>query len=144
MHVGSGNQSLICKVIEAQCELLRVPDRTDDLAGCIGAAARVAENALRHGRRLDLADTVGRAGALALAQHDAGPLLSALERGTCGLRQRPLNDGRRDGADPRQPASERPADRVLRVSEAKIEALVNLAGELVVARNALSYSVKAS
>ena len=39
-------------------------------------------------------------------------------------------------------ASERPADRVLRVSEAKIEALVNLAGELVVARNALSYSVR--
>ena len=31
---------------------------------------------------------------------------------------------------------------MLRVSEAKIEALVNLAGELVVARNALSYSVR--
>jgi two-component system chemotaxis sensor kinase CheA len=31
---------------------------------------------------------------------------------------------------------------VLRVSEAKIEALVNLAGELLVARNALSYSVR--
>ena len=63
VHVGSGNQSLICTVIEAQCELLRVPDRADELAGCIGAAARVAENALRNGRRLDLADIVGRAGA---------------------------------------------------------------------------------
>ena len=41
-----------------------------------------------------------------------------------------------------QAASERAADRVLRVSEAKIEALVNLAGELLVARNALSYSVR--
>ena len=60
--------------------MLRVPGRTDDLAGCVGAAARVAENALRHGRHLHLADTVGRAGALALAQHDAEPLLSALER----------------------------------------------------------------
>jgi two-component system chemotaxis sensor kinase CheA len=79
MHIGSGNQTLICKVIEAQRDLLRVPDRADELAGCIGAAARAAENALRHGRRLDLADTVGRAGALALAQQDAGPLLSELE-----------------------------------------------------------------
>ena len=47
-----------------------------------------------------------------------------------------------DGPPNTAAASERPADRVLRVSEAKIEALVNLAGELVVARNALSYSVK--
>jgi two-component system chemotaxis sensor kinase CheA len=132
-------QSLICKVIEAQCELLRVPDRADELAGCIGAAARVAENALRHGQRLDLADTVGRAGLLALAQQDAGPLLSALERALAAFASPPQR--RPSTADPK-PASERPADRVLRVSEAKIEALVNLAGELVVARNALSYSVR--
>ena len=39
-------------------------------------------------------------------------------------------------------ATQRPADRVLRVSEAKIEALVNLAGELVVAKNALAHSAK--
>ena len=139
MHVGSGNQSLICNVIEAQCELLRVPDRADELAGCIGAAARVAENALRHGRRLDLADTVGRAGALALSQQDAGPLLSELERALAAFASPPSTTAVNGGS---QAASERPADRVLRVSEAKIEALVNLAGELVVARNALSYSVR--
>ena len=39
-------------------------------------------------------------------------------------------------------ATERPAERVLRVSEAKIEALVNLAGELVVAKNAFAHSAK--
>ncbi len=38
--------------------------------------------------------------------------------------------------------ADRPAERVLRVSEAKIEALVNLAGELVVAKNALAHSAK--
>ncbi|MBR1279986.1 chemotaxis protein CheA [Bradyrhizobium sp. AUGA SZCCT0283] len=138
VHVGSGNKSLICKVIEAQCELLRVPDRADELAGCIGAVARVAENALRHGERLDLADTVGRAGALALAQQDAGPLLSALERALAAFASPPSTAV--NGVS--QAASERPADRVLRVGEAKIEALVNLAGELVVARNALSYSLR--
>ena len=139
VHAGPGNQPLICKVIEVQCELLRVPDRAEELAGCIGAAARVAENALRHGRRLDLADTVGRAGALALAQLNAGTLLSALERAIVVVAS-PPSAAAVSGVS--QAASERPADRVLRVSEAKIEALVNLAGELVVARNALSYSVR--
>ena len=139
VQVGFGNQSLICTVIEAQCELLRVPDRADELAGCIGAAARVAENALRSGRRLDLADIVGRAGASALAQQDAGLLLSALERALAAFAS-PPSTTTVNGAS--QAAPERPADRVLRVSEAKIEALVNLAGELLVARNALSYSVR--
>jgi two-component system chemotaxis sensor kinase CheA len=137
-HGGSGSQALICKAIEAQCELLRVPDRADELAGCIGAAARVAENALRHGQRPDLADTVERAGVLALGQRDAGPLLSALEKALAAFASLPSTMAV-NGVS--QAASERSADRVLRVSEAKIEALVNLAGELVVARNALSYSV---
>ncbi|MGB8127906.1 MAG: chemotaxis protein CheA, partial [Pseudolabrys sp.] len=114
-------------------------DRTDELAGCIGAAARVAENAFRHGRRLDLGETIGRVGALARAQRDAGPLLAALERALAAFAS-PPSTTTVNGAS--QAASERPADRVLRVSEAKIEALVNLAGELVVARNALSYSVR--
>ncbi|HMM89409.1 chemotaxis protein CheA [Bradyrhizobium sp.] len=138
MHVGSDSQALICMAIEAQCELLRVPDRADELAGCIGAAARVAENALRHGQRSDLADRVGRAGTMALAQRDAGALLSALEEALAAFTKLPSTIAV-NGAS--QSASERPADRVLRVSEAKIEALVNLSGELVVARNALSYSV---
>jgi two-component system chemotaxis sensor kinase CheA len=139
IHIRPGDQSLIRKVIEAQCELLRVPDRRGDLTGCVGAAARVAENALRHGRQLHLADSVGRAGALALAQHDAGPLLSALEGALAAFASIPSTMVA-DGAG--QAASERPTDRVLRVSEPKIEALVNLAGELVVARNALSYSAR--
>ena len=139
VHAGSGNQSLICKVIEAQCELLRVSDRADELAGCIGAAARAAENALRHGQRLDLADTIGRAGALALAQQEPGPLLSELEKAITAFASPPSTTAV-NGAS--QSASEKQADRVLRVSEAKIDALVNMAGELVVARNALSYSVR--
>ena len=134
---------LIRTVIEAQCELLRVSDRTDDFAGCIGAAARVATNALRHADRPQLADTVRRAGAMVLAQHDAGPLLTALEQALVALAdtstaiaEEPA--GRRAAAS----ATERPVERVLRVSEAKIEALVNLAGELVVAKNALAHSAK--
>ena len=108
VHVGPGDQSLVCKVIEAQCELLRVPDRADELAGCIGAAARVAENALRHGRRLDLADIVGRAGALALAQQDAGPLLSALERALAAFASPPSTIPTVNGRIHRQHPKDRP------------------------------------
>lgn len=134
---GSGNQPLICKVIEAQCELLRVADRADELAGCIGAAARAAENALRHGRRPDLADPVRRAGVLALKQRHAGQLLLALENALAALISVPSTVAANSASQ-----SDKPSDRALRVSETKIEALVNLAGELVVARNALSYSVR--
>ena len=137
------SQSLIRTVIEAQCELLRGPDRTDDFAGCTGAAARVAANALRHGGRSELADAVQRAGALALAESAAGPVLAALERALVALGDARPTAVAGDVAEPGVVGPpERPADRVLRVSETKIEALVNLAGELVVAKNALAHSAR--
>jgi two-component system chemotaxis sensor kinase CheA len=137
--------ALIRKVVEAQAELLRVPNRTDDLAGCVGAAARSAENALRHGDHLQLAEMVERATAVALSQRDARPLLAALEQALVGLDgARPTVVAEDVGGTNLGPAdaAQRPADRVLRVSEGKIDALVNLAGELVVAKNALAHSAK--
>jgi len=139
------DQALIRTVIEAQCELLRVADRTDDFDGCVGAAARVASNALRHAGHPDLADTVRRVGATALAQRDAGPLLKALEQALAALVEEPSMAVAGDAEAPGAVAAgttERPAERVLRVDEAKIEALVNLAGELVVAKNALAHSAR--
>ena len=64
----------------------------------------------------------------------------SLRSPTCDQRRWP-----RTSTEPNAAAAgttERPAERVLRVSEAKIEALVNLAGELVVAKNALAHSAK--
>lgn len=140
----SDDQALILKVIEAQCDLLRVANRGDDFAGCVGAAARVAANALRHGRHLQMADSVTRAGALALERHDADPLLAALEQAMVdfAIERSPLTDedGNRPGGVTAN--ADRPTERVLRVSETKIEALVNLAGELVVAKNALTHSAR--
>jgi two-component system, chemotaxis family, sensor kinase CheA len=137
--------SLVGKVIEAQCELLRMAERSEDFAGCVGAAARAAVNALRYGQQLHLADAVGRGGALALAQHHPGPLLSELEKALGALADKPSDVVARalDRPDTTTAgAPERTVDRVLRVSEAKIDTLVNLAGELVVARNALAYSAR--
>ena len=92
-----------------------------------------------------LADTVQRAGATALAQRDAGPLLAALEQALVALVEAQSTAVAEDVEAPSAVAAgttERPAERVLRVSEAKIEALVNLAGELVVAKNALAHSAR--
>jgi two-component system chemotaxis sensor kinase CheA len=140
------NQTLIRKVIEAQCELLRVANRGDDFTGCTGAAARVATNALRHGRYLQLAETVARAGALSVAQHDTEPVLAALERVLAELAvERSPGIAREVGdrsGDMIVDVADRPTERVLRVSETKIEALVNLASELLVAKNALTHTAK--
>ena len=139
------DQSLIRTIIEAQCELLRVSDRTEDFAGCTGAASQVATNALRCAGRPRLAETVQRAGAAALTQREAGPLLTALEQALLELDDAPSTAVAPDINGPGAMAAgttERPPERVLRVSEAKIEALVNLAGELVVAKNTLAHSAK--
>ena len=139
-----GKDALIRSVIAAQVEMLGVTRRTDDFAGCLGSAVQAATNALRYGDHLQLADTVDRAGPSALSQRDTRPLLAAFEQALVALdRARPLAVE----ADVEEPSltsadTQRSADRVLRVSEAKIEALVNLAGELVIAKNALAHSAK--
>jgi len=145
LALANNNRTLIEAVIEAQCELLRVSNRKDDFAGCVGAAARTAANALRHGDYPQLADKVQRGGGMALAQHDTGVLLAALQQALVALRNARSTVIVDDINGPGGTAAntpERPADRVLRVSETRIDALVNLVGELVVAKNALAHSAK--
>ena len=136
-----GKGVLIGKVIEAQVELLRVPDRRDDFAGCIAAAARSATNALRHGDYSQLEATVEQAKTLALSQRDPTPLLAALEQAAVDVAAPLIGAGVVDARNLTD-GPQQPTQRVLRVSEAKIEALVNVAGELVVAKNALAHSAK--
>jgi two-component system chemotaxis sensor kinase CheA len=144
-HPNNDNHTLIQNVVKSQCELLRTSKRNDDFFGRVGAAARVAGNALRHGDHQNLADTVERARAMTLSQNHAGPLLAALEQALgylSGSKSTAVADD--DSGPIVSPAdtTERRADRVLRVSEAKIEALINLSSELVVAKNVLAHSAK--
>jgi two-component system, chemotaxis family, sensor kinase CheA len=142
-HGHGDGLSLIRAVIETQCELLRVSNRTDDFAGCVGSAARVAANALRHGDRSRLADAVRHAATVTLSRRDAGFLLAALEQALVELGDAgPTTLAGDVGKANAIATAERPADRLLRVSETKIEALVNLAGELVVAKNAMAHSAR--
>ena len=58
-----------------------LPTRATSLPAASGPRFACAANALRHGgQRSDLADAIDRANAAALAQRDAGPLLSVLDR----------------------------------------------------------------
>lgn len=142
---GREKMALVRAVLDAQCELLRVPNRQDDLTGCIGAACRVAANALRSGGYSQLAETVEGGGALALSRRNPEPLLAVIERAASTL-DRDASSAPPDAmtaanalaADTTEPQTA----RALRVSENKIEALVNLASELIVAKNALAHSTK--
>ncbi len=131
---GADATALIRNVLAAQVELLRVPGG-EGQAGRVGAARRVSLNALRSGGFALLAQTLERDSAKA---EGAAALLATIEQASAALSATaaPADATRADVGD-------RPGERMLRVSEDKIEALVNLAGELIVAKNALQHSVKA-
>jgi two-component system chemotaxis sensor kinase CheA len=142
---GDGNELnvLIRAVVNAQCQMLRVADRKDALIGYVGSASRVAVNALRHGGYADLSEAVERGGSLALSQGDTGPLLTALEQVFGALDSGPAEATPDDMASTLPPLPSEQvdrSDRVLRVNETKLNALINLAGELIVAKNALAHS----
>ncbi len=137
--VDDGDETdLICSVVEQQQKTLGASSRKEDFIGRVGAAARSAANALRHGGRTDLAQSIEQAGVAALAEGDVASLSAALVQAQASLRAHAAAaTGSRVGTPPSNAA--RPALRLLRVDEAKIDALVNLAGELIVAKNGLAH-----
>jgi two-component system, chemotaxis family, sensor kinase CheA len=149
LRAGDGDTAgLIRAVIEEQREVLRFSDQSEeDLVGRIGAAARAAASALRHGLLADLAEHVELASAAALARRDATLLLAAIDSALASLAGG-LPAAEAAGAlvsgSAGLPAdeAERSASRSLRVDESKIDALVNLAGELIVAKNAFAHLAK--
>jgi two-component system, chemotaxis family, sensor kinase CheA len=138
---------LIRIVIEEQRQVLQAADQHGDLIGRIGAVSRAAANALRHGGLRDLADAIERANVAALSERNVAPLLSALDQTQASLPSG-LAGAASDAAvgsgsaDVQVEKTERPASRALRVDEGKIDALVNLAGELIVAKNGISHLAK--
>lgn len=124
------------QLIEAQVLMLRAGDG-EGMTGRIGSARRVAISVLRRSGRAAEADRLARL----IATQDAEPLAMALEQVLAG------------GFDPAgEPAAahEAPehagatpteiAPRALRVDVERVDALVNLTGELMVAKNALAHA----
>jgi two-component system chemotaxis sensor kinase CheA len=138
---------LVRAVIDEQRQVLRVSQPGEGFIGRVGAAGRVAVNALRHHLRADLAERTERASAHAASQGDATALLSVLDEVLESLAAgSPAPDGeaaRLGGtADSKPDEGDRVAARSLRVDESKIDALINLAGELIVVKNGIGHLAK--
>ncbi|GAA0308203.1 chemotaxis protein CheA [Rhodovulum strictum] len=122
-------------LLTAQAEMLAAAAPPQTLAGRIGSAARVIEAALARSGHATLAARVPGDRAAALAARDPAPLIAlvaeALAAGT------PAASSTR----PEEPAAPPPPRRasVFRVDQARIDLLMKLAGELIVAKNALPY-----
>ncbi len=120
-------------VLEAQILLLRETEAEGRL-GRLAAAGRVAANVMRHNGRPDEASRLGVLLEKSLLEGDATDLIAAIG---CTL----------DGtvtSDNRAPVDKAvigltPAARVMRVDTARIDALVNLTGELTVVKNAFGH-----
>ena len=138
----AAESDLVCSLIAEQQKIIGASGRGEDFIGCIGAAARCAANAVRHSGRADLAEPIDRAGAAALVDGDTAALVAALAQALATLRAHAATAAERNvSREPAPPPAEtaRPALRLLRVDEAKIDALVNLTGELIVAKNGLAH-----
>jgi two-component system chemotaxis sensor kinase CheA len=143
---GSTLSEPVLALLNAQVLLLAEP-ATDGAAGRIGSAGRVASNLLRHaGRGAGDIDAIERAAAESLAVGDPGVLSAAITRAINGTPEANRHGGTpaAAGLDP-EPAldirvPQEVAARSLRVDVERIDALVTLAGELTVAKNALAHA----
>ena len=126
--------------------MLRASEQGEDAFGRIGAATRAAANALRHTRKVDIG---GKGRACRRDGRFSGPadtLVSALDDAFESLASGSSDAG--DGGSTEPPVApttkepERSGRRSLRVDEFKIDALVNLAGELIVVKNGFAHLAK--
>jgi two-component system, chemotaxis family, sensor kinase CheA len=138
---------LIRTVIAEQRQILRGAVRGDDFIGRVGAAARVAANALRIELGPDMAERVERAKTIAISQGDVALLLAVVDEGL-ELVTAILRDGNREFSGtaelpgPKIGETEPSTTRWLRVSESRIDRLVDLAGELIIAKNGFAHLAK--
>ncbi len=130
-------------LLREQIDLLGLDVDDGEFAGRVAAAARVASNALRFDGKAEAAARIELIGVRALADRTAEPLraviatlLQAGSPASAGpVRERP------DKPPIERPTevAERSTPRILRVEQEKVDALMNLVGELVVAKNSLPF-----
>ncbi len=123
---------LLTSLLKAQVALLR-ETRIEGFSGRLSSAARTAASALVHLGRGKEAAEVEMSVRTALTQHNADPLIVAIQR-----------------AVPETKSNEQPitlplqivVPRALRVDMDRIDALVKLTGELIVVKNALGHAAR--
>jgi len=143
---GAGLPALVQALLREQIEMLAVDTPEEELAGRIAAAAAVVANALRFCGEVEAAVRI--AAGVAAAPEDrrretlrdaiAGLVAPAAPQADDVLATAPgpaTVAARAAPADAAEPA----APRTLRVEQAKVDALMTLIGELVVAKNSLPF-----
>ena len=124
--------ALLENILARQIGLIQAGLQEGDFYGRLGSATRVATNALRHNGRAEMSGSVESAMEAAMAQKDASLLVASLQAITKQLLAPPSEalSENKDGSATR---------RSLRVDEARIDAIFNLSGEMIVARNGLMH-----
>jgi len=126
-----GLLSVSRQLLDAQ-KLLLAETTSEAAAGRLGSAGRVAANVLRH-HGLDTTDLESLLQTSLLAG-DAASMIAAIDKILSGLAERPPEP---PGTLPAQPA-----DTTLRVDVDRIDRLVRLTGELLIAKNAVGHSAQ--
>jgi two-component system, chemotaxis family, sensor kinase CheA len=121
--------SLPDAVLREQIALLAVLG--EGLEGRIGSAGRLAANIFRHLGRSDVAERMAAAVTESLAGPDPTGLALAIEAAMESLTDTPRPEP--------VPARADPLSRSLRVDAERVDALVDLTGELTVAKNAIGH-----
>jgi two-component system chemotaxis sensor kinase CheA len=121
--------SLPDAVLREQIALLAVLG--EGLEGRIGSAGRLAANIFRHLGRSDVAERMAAAVTESLAGPDPTGLARAIEAAMESLTDTPRPEP--------VPARADPLSRSLRVDAERVDALVDLTGELTVAKNAIGH-----
>ena len=122
-------------LIEAQQRLLEGAD-PEGLAGRMGSAGRVVANVLRRSGRADTASGLERALTRMVSSGDVAGLSEAIRQAVEG-RAAPTEAA---APDIREHSPAEAGARTLRVEVERIDALVSLTGELIVAQNALGHA----
>jgi two-component system, chemotaxis family, sensor kinase CheA len=129
--VGAGLSAIARQLLEAQ-KLLLAETAAEGAAGRLESAGRVAANVLRHqGRSLDATDLEGLLQSSLLAG-DAPSMAAAIDRVLEGLAE--------PAPAPPGTLAAQPPDVTLRVDVERIDTLVRLTGELLIAKNAIGHS----
>jgi len=138
---GGGVDAIAEALLAAQIDMLDIAAPDDEFAGRVAAAARVSEHVLRCcGRAVDVPlIEAGCAASRALGQ--AAPLRDAIAGALAALRQAAAEavSEAAAAAGPPAAAEARLPPRTLRIDQDKIDAMMNLVGELIVAKNSLPF-----
>jgi two-component system chemotaxis sensor kinase CheA len=123
--------ALAHKILAAQRALLTTPAVEKEFAGRLAAAARAAQNALRFAGADADAGLLDAARAASAASRTPDAMLQALDRLLAPARPAP-SDAEPVAVPPTS------AMRTLRIEETKVDRLIDVAGELIVAKNTLT------